>query len=78
MGHDFVLLTEKERMWAQMLMEVLQDNDIPCAAQPVHGAGLVVKTGIQERLKVFVPADLRKQAEELLQELFPAEALAEK
>ena len=66
MGHEFELLAEKEMMWAQMLMQVLRDSDIACAALPVHGAGLVLRSGIQERLKVFVPLEQLQQAKELL------------
>ena len=67
----FAFLAEKEAMWAEMLMQVLKDNGIPCTAEPVYGAGLVMKTGMKERLKVFVAAEKEPQAEEILQELFP-------
>ena len=70
---DFQLLTEKESMWAKMLEEVLKDNDIPCVAVPVLGAGFTLKTGMQERLKIFVPSENKARAEELMNELFPAE-----
>ena len=73
MNNDYELLVEKEVMWAQMLMEVLKDNDIPCAALPVYGAGLVVKTGVQERMKVFVPSENLQKATELLHALFSEE-----
>ncbi len=71
MNTDYTLLAEKEGMWAEMLMQVLRDNGIPCTAIPVYGAGLVMKTGKQERLKVYVPRADREKAEELLGELFP-------
>ena len=73
MNNGYVLLVEKEEMWAQMLIQVLKDNNIPCSALPVHGAGVIIKTGIQERLKVYVPSENMPQASELLQELFSAE-----
>ena len=73
MNSGYVLLTEKEEMWARMLMEVLEDNDIPCAALPVYGAGFAMHTGMQERWNVLVPAENLTRAEELLQELFSAE-----
>ncbi len=60
-------------MWAEMLMEVLQDSGIPCTGIPVFGAGLVIKTGIQERLNVYVPKEDLARAEELLCQLFPEE-----
>ena len=66
----FELLAETDAMWAEMLMQALKDNDVPCAAVPVHGAGLVMKTGMRERLKVYVAADKAAQAGEILEELF--------
>ena len=73
MNNDYELLVEKESMWAQMLMKVLKDNGIPCTALPVYGAGLVVKTGMQERMKVFVPSENLQQATQLLHALFSGE-----
>ena len=73
MTGGYVLLTEKEEMWARMLLEVLEDNDIPCVALPVYGAGFAMRTGMQERWNVLVPAENLTRAEELLQELFSAE-----
>ena len=73
MDNDFVLLAEKEAMWAGVLEEVLKDNGIAYAAVPVFGAGLALKTGMQERFRIFVPADRMAEAEELLHELFPAD-----
>ena len=70
---DFKLLTEKEYMWAKMLEEVLKDNDIPCVAVPVLGAGFTLKTGMQERLKIYVTSESKARAEELMKELFPDE-----
>ena len=73
MNGEFQFLIEKEFMWAEMLMQVLKDNEIPCASEPVYGAGFTVRTGMQERLKIFVPAACMPQAEELLKELFSGE-----
>lgn len=73
MNDGYVLLVEKEEMWAQMLMQVLEDHNVPCVALPVYGAGLAIKTGIQERLKVYVLSENLPQATDLLQALFSAE-----
>ncbi len=67
---DYQFLIEKEAMWAEMLMDVLKENDIPCTALPVYGAGLVMKTGMRERMKVFVAPEKKSQAEEIVEELF--------
>ncbi len=66
----YEFLTEKEAIWAEMLMQVLKKNHIPCTAVPVYGAGLVMKAGMQERLKIYVPNEDKAKAEELLEELF--------
>lgn len=73
MNQEYVLLTEKEEMWARMLMDVLKDNSIPCTSVPVHGAGFALKTGMQDSLRIFVPAEKLSQARELLEALFSAE-----
>lgn len=70
MDMEYVFLTEKEKMWAEMLLEVLKTNGIACVTEPVYGAGLVMKAGVQDYLKIFVPAVQKDKAEELLQELF--------
>ena len=52
-------------------MQVLKDNNIPHTSLPVYGAGFTIKTGTQERLRVFVSGEYKAEALELLQELFP-------
>lgn len=71
MDSDYVFLTEKEAMWAEMLMEALQKANIPSTSVPVYGADLVMRAGVQERLRIYVPLANKPQAEELLEELFP-------
>lgn len=75
MKEGYVLLVEKEEMWAKMLMQVLEDNNVTCAAIPVFGAGLSIKAGIQERLKVYVPSQNLHRARELAEELFSSESI---
>ena len=70
MTDEYVLLTEKEAMWARMLREVLADNGVPCVALPVYGAGMTLRAGVQERLQICVPAKDKPRAEELMNELF--------
>ena len=77
MRDGYILLVEKEEMWAKMLMQVLEDNHVPCAALPVYGAGFSLKTGIQDMLKVYVPVDNLPQATELVEERFSAENILE-
>ncbi len=68
---NYEFLTEKETMWAEMLMQALKDNGIPYTATPVYGAGLVMKTGMKERMKIYVPGENKANAEEILEGLFP-------
>ena len=77
MKDAYVLLTEKEEMWAKLLMQVLEDNNVPCTAIPVYGAGFSLRTGMQERLKVYVPSENLPQAMELTEELFSEESILE-
>lgn len=77
MADGYVLLIEKEEMWAKMLMQVLEDNHVPCAAIPVFGAGFSIKTGKMERLSVYVPEEHLQQAKELVRLLFSAEIIQE-
>ena len=75
MGNEYKFLVEKEEIWAKMLMDVLKNNGIPCAARSVHGAGFVVRTGKIERLKIYVPEESYQEANELMEELFSEEAI---
>ena len=77
MTAGYVLLVEKEEMWAKMLIQVLEDNHVPCVAFPVYGAGLSIKTGIQERLQIYVPAEYVISATALVEELFSADSILE-
>ena len=73
MEDNFAVLTVQESMWAGMLMDVLADNGITATALPVLGAGLALKTGMQEQLRIYVPREYLPQAQELLDALFNAE-----
>lgn len=67
-GYEF--LVEKDGMWARMFMEILRNNHIPCTFFPADGVGLAIRSGVRERLRIFVPAEKKPQAEELLGEIF--------
>ena len=77
MDGEFVQLTEKETMWAEMLLEVLRDHEIPYAQLPVLGAAFSMRTGTPERLRIYVPADRLDEARVLMAELFPADEAQE-
>ncbi len=67
-GYEF--LVEKEAMWAEMLEQVLKDNDVDFVSVPVYGAGMVLRGGVMERHKIYVPKEKLAQADQLLNELF--------
>ena len=73
MSDVYELLIEKEEMWARMLGEVLEDNGIPCVLRGVNGVGFSLHTGIQDRVKVYVPKECLERASALAEELFFAE-----
>lgn len=73
MDSEYELLCEKDAMWAETLIQVLNNNQIPCVSLPVYGAGLVMKTGMRERLKIYVMKKDKQAAEDLVQQLFSEE-----
>ena len=73
MTQQHELLVEKDAIWADILMQVLKENGIPCTAFPVYGAGVVLRAGVQERMKLYVPADQKQQAAAIMEDLFAEE-----
>ena len=69
MHTGYELLTEQPQLWADILMQVLRENGVPCISKPVYGAGLAVSAGLQERMKVYVAPGSLPQAQELLEDL---------
>lgn len=69
MSSGLELLTTLDQLWADILMQTLRENGIPCRAVPVYGAGLVVSAGVQEQLKVYVPGANLARAQSLMQDL---------
>lgn len=70
MNNGYEFLIEKELIWAEMLVQVLKDNGIECVAVPVYGAGLTIRAGVGERLKIYVPAESKPKSQELAEEMF--------
>lgn len=73
MDTDFVFLTEGHAMWSDMLMQILQDNDIPCIACPVQSTHPAIYSGLPKGVNMFVPAHKKSQAEEILKGFFSNE-----
>lgn len=70
-ANDYVFLVEKELMWAEMLMDALEDNGIRAVSSNVMGAGLTVRTGVMtERLRIFVPYGSLELANEITDLMF--------
>ena len=77
MNNEYALLIEKEEIWARMLIQVLEDNHVPCASLPVYGAGFAAKTGSQDFWKIYVPDNYLPLATELVEVLFSEESILE-
>ena len=73
MSNRYKFLIEKEEIWAKMLIDVLKSNGIPCATRSVHGAGMVVRAGKTEWIRIYVPEESFQRASELTGELFSGE-----
>lgn len=73
MSDDLCFLTEREVMWAEMLEDVLKQNNIPCLTKNVLGAGLALKVGpMSERVRFYIPYLHLQNAKAIVDKLFPA------
>jgi hypothetical protein len=70
---DFCFLTEPEHLWTQALRDLLQDNGVEYVTRNVHGAGMVAKTGIPQRVRFFVRYRDYQRAKELNEAFFNAD-----
>lgn len=68
MDGEYELLIEKEKIWAEMYIQLLEQNGIRCMAMPVNGIGLSMKTGCQDFLRIYVASSEKKKAENLIKE----------
>jgi hypothetical protein len=69
---DLCFLTEKEYIWAEMLADVLTQQNIRFMQKSVMGAGLALKVGpILDRIRFFVLQKDLAEAEEIVAGLFP-------
>ena len=64
---DYCLLVEEQTPWAEHFAQLLADNDIPYTSLPVFGAGIVQRTGGQERYKFYVPYSQLEAARAVIQ-----------
>ncbi len=69
MYEAYELLLEKEKIWAEMYIKLLEENDIICKAIPVNGVGLSMKIGSQDILRIYVPTSAKAKAEKILNEV---------
>ncbi len=69
---DLCFLTEKEYIWAEMLADVLTQQNIRFMQKSVMGAGLALKVGpILDRIRFYVLQKDLAEAEETVAGLFP-------
>ena len=74
---DYCFLAEPEPIWVQALGDLLQDNGVDFRLRKVHGAAMVTKTGIPQRVRFFVPYRDYQKAKELHDAFFGAEFVFE-
>lgn len=75
MDTNYEFLTEREFIWAEMLMQALRNHNIPCVSFPVNGAAYTLRTGTPEQLRIYIPRENRPLAEEIMDDLFPTDTL---
>jgi hypothetical protein len=74
---DYCFLAEPEPIWVQALEDLLTDNGVEYLTRKVHGAAMVTKTGIPQRVRFFVPYRDYQKAKELHDAFFGAEFVFE-
>ena len=74
---DFCFLCEPDPLWVQAMEDILTDNGIEYIAKKLHGAALMVKTGVPQRTRFFVRYRDLVQAQELEKAFFSAEFVFE-
>ena len=68
---DFVFLTERAPMWAEMLRAAMDDTGIPSAYQPLLGMGVTFGAGkTLDRHQIFVPYEHLQAARDVMLALF--------
>lgn len=67
---DPCLVTELGMPWADMFREALDKRGVPCAAQPVCGAGRAVLGSWSERYRFLVRYEHLEEARALAEEMF--------
>lgn len=68
---DLCFLIDIEITWAEMLKEVLENNNIPYTYTKVLGAALAFKMGpLNERYKIYVPYKYFDHAKDIVNSLF--------
>lgn len=72
---DPCFLTEREYIWARMLMDILKQNGIPYLEKSRLGAGVTARIGLAfESVQLYVPYSSLIDAQELVRELFAGNA----
>ena len=67
---EHCFLAEPEPIWVQALEDLLRDNGVEFLTRRVHGAAMVTKTGIPQRVRFFVPYRDYQRAKELNEAFF--------
>ena len=72
---DLVFLVEKQAMWAEMLMDVLKQEEIPYSFRGSLGAALAMSVGREkEYFKIYVPYNYFEKAHDVVEGLFSGDS----
>jgi hypothetical protein len=73
---DSCFLLSTGQIWADMILDVFKQNDIPFLKQGRMGAGMAMITGIPlETYSIFVPFSYYDQAREIADSIVPEDGL---
>ncbi|NMD37203.1 MAG: hypothetical protein GYA87_00810 [Christensenellaceae bacterium] len=71
---DLVYIVEKRAMWAEMLMDVLRQEEIPFSYRNILGAALSMSVGREKESYIFyVPYIYLDKAKNIVESLFSGE-----
>lgn len=69
MNEEYEFLIEKEEIWARMYIQLLEENSIEYTTVSVYGAGLTMKVGGQDIIKIYVPTSQLSKAKKIIKEI---------
>lgn len=70
-AYDYIFLIEKETIWADMLKEVLEKNEVPYICQGDMGSGMALKVApMLEHFRFYIPYIYYNKAKDIIELMF--------